>query len=85
MTLTPGKLYRLKNCGWFVFKCNGKLVALDETQKPIVMFIKEQEMEGLDGSNLFFLHEDAMLETNSRISNNGRDLKEISQYLEEVV
>jgi len=37
------------------------------------------------GTNLFFLHEDAMLETNSRISNNGRDLKEISQYLEEVV
>jgi len=48
MTFTPGKLYRLKNCGWFVFKCNGKLVALDENQKPIVMFVKEEEMEGLE-------------------------------------
>ena len=85
MTLTPGKLYRLKNCGWFVFKYNDKLIALDERQQPIVMFVKEEKMEALEGSSLFFLHEDALLETNSRISNNGRDTQEISTYLEEII
>jgi len=49
------------------------------------MFVKEEKMEALEGSNLFFLHEDALLETNSRISNNGRDTQEISRYLEEVI
>ena len=84
MTLTPGKLYRLKNCGWFIFKYNGKLIALDEKQNSIIMFVKEEKMEALEGSKLFFLHEDALIETNSRISNNGRDIQEISTYLEEM-
>jgi len=82
MTFTPGKLYRLKNCGWFVFRSYDRFVAIEN---GLLLFLKEENKEGLKGSNLFFLHEDKLLETDSVVSNNGRDLKEISQYMEEVV
>ena len=49
------------------------------------MFVKEEKMEALEGSSLFFLHEDKLLETDSAVSNNGRDTVEISRYLEEVI
>ena len=76
--MIPGKLYRLKNCGWYVFNCNGKLYSVEDGE--IIMFIKQEPIDGVyDGTGpyatlmhkLFFLHGDRLLETtDNRIGTN---------------
>ena len=65
-TMTPGKLYRLKNCGWYVFNCKGKLYSLEDGE--IIMFIKEEPIDGVyDGTGPYANPVNKLLPDNASI------------------